>query len=376
MKIAIIGASGFVGLRLVERFHLAGVAEVVPVVHAYRSLAVLARFALPWRVTDASDATALAEALKGCDAVVHAALGDPNQIATMAEALYPAAERAGIKRIVALSSAAVHSLTPAPGTDEASPILARQKSDYNAAKARAEIILAAARQRGGVELVQLRPSIIHGPRSRLVADIANQLLTGTAYFVEDGRGICNAIGVDNLIDAIWLALTKPEADGHSFLLNDQETITWRDFYGAIAANIGLDLSSVPTVQAPSFSANASQKLARLAAQKSAMAVMPLIPARVKRIAKATAAAWSPGPPPAGWSLPEIHRPQVTEEMCLLQSCRWRFPTANAERVLGFAPTLRFAEGMQRTAAWLRFTGVVRPAQDLHGKPVSPPTSQS
>lgn len=359
MKIAIIGASGFVGLRLVERLHLTGRAEVVPIVHAYRSLAVLARFALPWRITDPSDPVALAEALKGCDHVVHAALGDASQIVSMAEALYPAAERAGIKRIVALSSAAVHSLTPAPGTDETTPILTNQKSDYNVAKAKAEQILENARRRGRVELVQIRPSIIHGPRSRLVADIANQLLTRTAYLIDDGRGICNAVSVDNLIDAIWLALTKPEAAGNIFLVNDRETVTWREFYGAIAACVGTDLSDVHHVQPPEFKTSPSEKLARIAAKKSVMATLPLVPARVKRLAKAAAAAWStPGAPP-GWSLPEPARPRISEEICLLQSCQWRYPIAKAEQVLGFSPTLSFHDGMQRTAGWLEFTGIAR-----------------
>lgn len=360
MRIAIIGASGFVGLRLVERWHLTGLAEVVPIVRAYRSLAVLARFSLPWRLADASDSVALAAALRGCDAVVHAALGDPNQIVTMARALYPAAERAGIKRIVALSSAAVHSLTPESGTNETSPVLLRQKSDYNSAKARAEEILMIARQGGGVELVQLRPSIIHGARSRLVAEIASQLMAGTAYLVDEGRGICNAVGVDNLIDVIWQALSCPVADAHSFLLNDRETVTWRDFYAEVATNIGMNLSGVHSIQAPSFPQNASQKLARLAAQKSAMAIMPLIPARVKRIAKAAAAAWNPGASPATWNLPEPAQPQITEEMCLLQSCRWRYPTTKADSMLGFAPALSFSDGMKRTGSWLRFTGLVRP----------------
>ena len=359
MRIAIIGASGFVGLRLVERLHLEGRAEVVPIAHAYRSLAVLARFALPWKVADATDTDALAEALKGCDAVVHAALGNAPQIVAMAEALYPAAERAGIKRIVALSSAAVHSLTPVPGTDENTPILTAQKSEYNVAKARAELLLTRARRKGRVELVQLRPSIIHGPRSRLVADIAGQLLANTAYLVGDGSSICNAIAVDNLIDAIWLALTTPAADGHCFLLNDREVVTWRDFYTAIAAAIGTDLSRVPSVAAPEFRESASEKLARLAAGKSAMAVMPLIPRRTKRLAKAAAAAWPEPYRPNAWCLPPGPKPKITEEMCLLQSCHWRFPTTKAEALLGFAPRLSFGEAMQRTGTWLHYAGVAR-----------------
>lgn len=359
MKIAVIGASGFVGLRLVENLYFTGRAEVVPVVHAYRSLAVLARFPLSWRVTNPSDPIALGEALKGCDCVVHAALGDATQIVTMAEALYPAAEAAGVKRLVVLSSASVHSLTPAPGTDERTPILVNQKTEYNAAKAKAEVILENARRRGKVELVQLRPSIIHGPRSKLVADLAGQLLSGTAYLLDQGRGICNAIAVDNLIEAIWVALTKPEADRNNFLINDRETVTWAEFYAAIAAGAGTDLSGIHHVQAPEFRSSASEKLARIAAAKPVMATLPLVPARVKRLAKAAAAAWSPPGAPSGWTLPETARPRLSEEICQLQSCRWRYPTAKAEQVLGFTPPVSFAESMRRTAAWLEFAGIAR-----------------
>jgi nucleoside-diphosphate-sugar epimerase len=359
MKIAIVGASGFVGLRLVEQLHLTGRAEVVPVVHTFRSLAVLARFGLPWRVTDPSDPVALGDALKGCDYVVHAALGDATQIVSMAEALYPAAERAGIKRIVALSSASVHSLTPATGTDETTPVLTNQKTEYNAAKANAEVLLENARRRGKVELVQLRPSIIHGPRSKLVADLAQQLLEGTAYLLDEGRGICNAVAVDNLIEAIWASLTKPEADRNSFLVNDRETVTWAEFYSAIAAAVGADMRRVHYIQPPEFRASASQKLARIAAAKPVMATLPLVPARVKRLAKAAAAAWATPGTYSSWTLPEPARPRPTEEICQLQSCRWRYPTAKAEQVLGFTPPISFAESMRRTAAWLEFAGIAR-----------------
>lgn len=359
MKIAVIGASGFIGLRLVERLHLEGRAEVVPIVHAYRSLAVLARFNLPWRVTDPTDPAALAAALQGCDAVVHAALGDAKQIVAMAAALYPAATRAGVKRIVALSSAAVHSLTPAPGTTDATPPLLKQKSEYNVAKARAERILSAARKNGRVELVQLRPGIVHGPRSRLVASLAAQLRDGSAWLVDDGVGICNAVAVDNLVDAVWLALHTPEADGEVFLVNDRETVTWRDFYAALACVAGTDLDRVHAVTPPEFRASPSERLARLAATDLAMALMPAIPARLKRIAKAAAAAWPATSLPDNWRLPDAARPAVHEEMCLLQSCRWRFPTAKAERILGYNPALSFDAAMQRTGAWLRFAGIVR-----------------
>ena len=71
MKIAIVGASGFIGLRAVEWFTLGGRAEVRPVVRSFSSLAVLARQELDWRVADPLDARALAGAIEGCDAVLY-----------------------------------------------------------------------------------------------------------------------------------------------------------------------------------------------------------------------------------------------------------------------------------------------------------------
>jgi len=359
MKIAIIGASGCIGLRLVERLHLGGLAEVVPVVHAYRSLAVLARFSLPSRVVDPADAGQLAAALNGCAYVVHAALGDPAQIVRMAEALYPAAARAGVLRIVALSSAAVHGLAPAPGTTEATPPLKRQDSAYNNAKTAAERILLRARATGRVELVQLRPGIVHGPRSKLVTELARQLLAGTAWLTDDGQGICNAVGLDNLIDAIWLGLTQPGADRQTFFVNDRETLTWLNFYTALASTIGADLGSLARIAAPTFTVTASERLANFAARPAVMSTLPFIPARAKRIAKAAALAWPTPRVVSGWTLPAPAAPAPTAELCQLQSCRWRLPTAKAERLLGYEPRLSFAEGMARTGAWLEFAGLVR-----------------
>ncbi|MES2695353.1 MAG: NAD-dependent epimerase/dehydratase family protein [Verrucomicrobiota bacterium] len=357
MKIAIIGASGFVGLRLLERLHLGGKAEVVPIVHAPRSLAVVARFDLPWKVCDPADEQQLEAALRGCDYVIHSALGDSKKIVAMARALYPAAERAGIKRIVALSSAAVHTLVPAPGTDETSPVVVKQKSDYNRAKAEAELILNSARRSGKTELVQLRPSIIYGARSRLVADIAQQITAGSAYLVDEGAGICNAIHVDNLIDVIMTAFTQPGVDGETFLVTDAETVTWLDFYSAIAKAVQADPASIHRIATPSFQSSPSDRLARIAATDSVMAALPMVPARVKRIAKAAAAAWHDRLPANAWQLADLARPHPYEEICLLQSCRWRFPIGKAERLLGYVPKVSFQEGMLRTARWLEFVGL-------------------
>ena len=356
MKVAIVGASGFVGTRLVESFVLQKTAEVVPVVRSFSSLAVLARFNLPWRVCDALDVDGLARAFAGCDAVVHAALADPVQIVRMADSIYAAAERAGVKRLVALSSASVHGLAPVPGTDENSPLHEKHASDYNNAKVRAERVLERWRQRGNVELIQLRPSIVYGPRCRLLAKIAQQLLDGTAFFVREGDGVCNGIYVDNLIAAIRCALESPKGDGEAFLVGDAETVTWREFYAKVAGALEVSMDSVHRVAAPVFRRSFKEKVERLVATPTVQSLLPAVPGEAKRLTKVLLAGLKKPPQPNAWTLPSAPACVVDEEMATLQQCVWKYPGKKAAQLLGYVPAVSFDEGMRRSIGWLRMAG--------------------
>jgi nucleoside-diphosphate-sugar epimerase len=224
MQVAILGASGFIGGRLVERFHLTGQMKPRPVARTPARLAGAARFALEGRVADALDRRALADAIAGCDAAVHAIAGDRRTIIGSAEAAYRAAEDAGLRRMVYLSSASVHGQAPAPGTDERSALSRRQPIAYNRSKIDAEQRLQRLRASGKVELVILRPGIVYGPRSYWTGGLADELLSGEAYLVEGGAGICNALYVDNLVHAVELALTTARIDGEAFLVGEAETL--------------------------------------------------------------------------------------------------------------------------------------------------------
>ena len=116
--IAVVGANGFIGSRLVEMLHLEGEMRVRPVVRRASALASAARFALEGRIANALDERALHDAFTGCDAVVHCVAGDTETIVESAAAVYAAADAAGCRRLVYLSSACVHGQSPAVGTDE------------------------------------------------------------------------------------------------------------------------------------------------------------------------------------------------------------------------------------------------------------------
>ena len=136
--IAIIGASGFIGTRLVEVFYLGGVARVRPIVRHFTSLARLSRFELDCRMADARDEAALTKAFEGCDAVVNAAVGDDRIIEGIIKPVWKACVAARVRRLVYLSSGSVHGQAPAQGTDEATPLSDQQWHWYNNAKVRAE----------------------------------------------------------------------------------------------------------------------------------------------------------------------------------------------------------------------------------------------
>ena len=356
MKIAIVGASGFIGTRLVERLVLGREAEVVPVARAFSSLAVVARFALPWKVCDVFDSDALCEAFSGCEAVVHAALGDSAQIVKMAGSIYRGADKAGVRRLVVFSSASVHGKSPESGTDENSPINDHHFFDYNNAKVRAERLLRKLHRRGGTELVLLRPGIVYGPRSRFVSDIAMQLLDGTAYLVGEGAGLTNGIYVDNLIDAILLALDRDEADGEAFLVGDAERTTWRQFYGTIAEALDVDMSTVSEVVPPVFKKSRRERLDALVASPFAQKLLPFVPGRAKQTVKTLIASWSPSPQPDAWTLPKAPVARLDLEMCALQQCSWKYPQEKASALLGYSPSVSYDEGMRRSMEWLKFAG--------------------
>lgn len=356
MKLAIIGANGFIGTRLVEMFHLGARHTVVPVVRRASGLALPARFAVDWRIGDALDVKSLATALQGCDAVVHAALGDPRQIEAMPAILCAAAAAARVPRVVYVSSATVHGQAPEPGTTEASPLHCRHALLYNNAKVRAERAFFAGCARHRLTGFALRPGVVFGPRSRWIADAAAGLRSGHGAWLYGGRGICNSIYVDNLVEAVDRALLAPGPGGEALLVGDAETVTWRDFLGPIARHLGLTDSAFTDLPVPSFAPEQESRLAAFTLSPAYGRLGPRVPERAKRLAKAVLRAWSSPPPaPEAWTLhPAPPRPRLTHELALLQQCTWKFPHDRAAARLGYRPTVAFAEGLRRSLAWLDF----------------------
>jgi 2-alkyl-3-oxoalkanoate reductase len=363
LKAAILGANGFIGSRTVEMLHLEGLAEVRPIVRSMYNLARLSKFNLDCRVADAFDQSALCKAFERCDVVIHAIAGDHETIVDSLAPTYHAAEAAGVRRIVYLSSASVHGQSPRAGTDEQSVLSNRQPIAYNNSKVFAEQQLQELRKKGSVEVVLLRPSIVFGPRSFWVSSFASDLISGEAYMVNRGKGICNSIYIDNLIHAIYLACTTQNIDGEVFIVGDDETITWADLYRPIAEALGFELDKLPEAVYQPIILSRKERAKALLDTRPARVVLSVIPDRLFRATKASVSALLSRPPqyPSPWILTKLQekslfQPTASLEMTLLYQCQYKLPDTKARKMLSYQPVVSFQEATRRTIRWLAFAG--------------------
>ncbi len=360
LKVAILGANGFVGSRTVEMLHLNNLAEVRPIVRSAYSLARLSRFELDCRVADAFDQKALSKALEGCEILIHAIAGDRKTIVESLASTYLAAETAGIRRIVYLSSASVHGQSPKPGTNEKTPLDDNQPLPYNNSKVNAEKELRMLRQKGAVEIVTLRPGIVYGPRSFWISNFSSEFLRGQAYVVNNGTGICNCIYIDNLINAILLACTAQDVDGEAFIVGDEEKVTWQEFYRPFAHALGLSMEKVHNVIYKPPIVSLKEKIKMLLDSTTAHKVLSIFPTRLIKATKAGISILISKPPsyPSPWSinLAEKSIPTASLEMALLHQCEYKLPDTKAREMLGYKPIVSFSEACRRTIGWLAFAG--------------------
>lgn len=361
MKLAVLGASGFVGSRVIERFHLDKTFELRAVVRSYGSLARLARFELDWRLADARNELALAEAFSGCDVVLHSVAGNAAFIRESAIPAFRAAVRQNVRRMVFLSSAVVHGQKPVPGTTEDSPLVLREppyNGGYNRAKVVAEQKLLKERATGATELVILRPGIVFGPRAFWIYKTAQGLLEGSFAWVNHGQGICNSIYVDNLVEAIRLALTMPAMDREAFFVGDRETVTWANLYGPIALSLGYEVEGVPNILPSGSRVSWRKCLEKLHNSTPIQALMPYIPNRFKKAVKAGLKEWFRTPARSPWDVSPSPAPtlSISPEAELLYQCEYRLPHTRAEQRLGYSPPVSFPEGVRRSIEWLASVG--------------------
>jgi nucleoside-diphosphate-sugar epimerase len=234
----VTGATGFIGGRICERLVLANAGRVRALVHSPHKAARIARLPIELLPGSLLDRDSLRSALGDAKVVIHCGLGNARGIVRGTENLLAVAAQAGVERFIHMSTAAVHGLTPPPGTETEDAPVSSTGDNYCDNKRRAEKAVARIGHQG-MSTVILRPSIVYGPYSAWSTRLVQSLRQNTVALIDGGRGACNTTYVDNLIDAIFLCLDNDASSGETFFITDGEAVTWGDFIRAHAAMLGL-----------------------------------------------------------------------------------------------------------------------------------------
>ena len=320
--------------------------------------------------------------LFGVMRVVNLAHGDDAGARRQTTQLVEACTRAGVRRLVHVSSMAVHGPSPAAEVlTEANAPIQRWSEAYSDAKAAAEAVVIAAGRRGAIETVVLRPTIVYGPWSFFVTPIVQDARNGFVSLVDGGSGICNAVYVDDVCEAILASLERDDANGGVFLLNGDDRMTWRSFITTFADMVegdkrvhdySLEAIAAHRRAAQPRASDSVKAAFRLAASPAFHAQLSTIPP-VGRLIRGTKELVS-GAIGAErklmiksrfqgrrFAIPEDDRPRPrmpSEGRVVREAYRSWVSNDLAKARLGWAPAHSFALGAQRTAEWLRFARMI------------------
>lgn len=231
MRVAVFGASGFVGSTLVERLWAEGTTEVRPIIHSTGNAARLARYGQPLVMADLMSPGTLDRALEGCTHVVNCSRGPAEVMTRGLDHLLSAARTAAVRRFVHLSSVAVYG-DGMSGMVEESAAPAPAPNTYGHTKLLQDRAVAAAAARGLPSTV-LCPPNISGAHSAFLLEIISTIRRGEFGLVDEGRQPCELVDVGNLVHAIRLALAADVPDAERIFITDGSAVTWADVAGAL-----------------------------------------------------------------------------------------------------------------------------------------------
>lgn len=345
-RVLVTGAGGFIGGRVVEVLHQAGLAGVRPSVRRWASAPRIGRLPVEIVQCDVIEPDQVDAAVAGVEGIVHCATGDREVIVDGTRNLLEAALRHRVRRVVYLSSVAVYGEVSGQAPEE-SP-LAGTGSEYADSKIEAERLCREYAGRG-LPVTILRPTIVYGPFSdSWTTEFAGRLRSGSWLLSEeDCDGTCNLLYVDDLVAAILLALGNEGAAGEAFNVNGPDRPTWNEYFRALNEAMGLPPFSPATRSVSRASGYAMAPLRRLAKfllRNFSGAIMALYKRYdlVKRAMRGVESA--------------IRKTPTTAEF-RLYAREVSFPTAKAERRLGYRPAFDMQTGVSRSAGWLRHHGM-------------------
>ena len=322
----ITGAGGLVGSSLAEACVKRGY-KVKALIRSGSDGSFLESLGVEVVRGDLQDKSLPIEATQGVDTVFHCAakVGDWGSVDSYRQVnveglrkLLDSLNPAQLYKFVHFSSLGVYEARHHYQTDESTPPPDQHFDGYTQSKMESEKLALQYHKDKGYPIVVLRPGFIYGPRDRTVLPrLMEKLKTKEVKYIGSSSYAMNNIFVGNLVQAAFLALDNPNAVGQVFNLTDGEKVSKKRFITTIAK--GMNLPTPFFLPVPLWLV----KLIASSMEKKAL----------KRGA--------------------LEAPKITKANIKFLGLNLDFSIEKAKRILGYAPTKTFDEGMAETLNWYK-----------------------
>ncbi|NNF41426.1 MAG: NAD-dependent epimerase/dehydratase family protein [Woeseiaceae bacterium] len=325
MKVLVTGGTGFTGKALVRRLLDEGHAVVALDYKEGHKTEELRQWGAKVIIGSVTDARVVAEAIDGVDYVQHLAaafreLNVPNSYYEEVNVggtrvVLEAARKAGVKKFVYCSTCGVHGNVAHPPADENAPINAADY--YQQTKYEAEPVVEEF-NRQGLTCTILRPAAIYGPGDpERFYMIYRRAVKGRFPMFGSGKTLYHPLYIDNLVDALMLAMEPGAGDGEAFLIADDEYLSIEELVRKVFVSMG---------QEPNI---------------AHYPIWPLIA--------------------AGHVFETVCKPFKITPPIFPRRVDWyrqnrAFDITKARKLLGYDPQVKLDEGLRRTYEWYRSEG--------------------
>lgn len=250
MKVAVTGAGGFIGRALVNRL-LESEYEPLAIVRKDSDVEIYEGEGIQSVCRDLAEQDACVGLFKDCYAVVHCAglrrdYGKWEKFKRtnidITRLVMEYALKAEVKKIVHLSTAAVYGNDRSHfGTDEEADYGERVVDNYTKSKIEADKIVVSMIEEKNLPAVILRPGYIWGPGDQaIIPFIVRGLKAGRLFLADDGDNLLSLTNIDNVVEAIMMALGKDKAIGKIFNITDGSRVTSLQFINDIITVLGIE----------------------------------------------------------------------------------------------------------------------------------------